>query len=244
MSLNWSIVLGPILITVLIAAYWFIWRGKMTGGVYSIEWLPLRDAVIAWFLVVGTDLLLVLRKTAQRPSLSIGRHAIAVGVLAGILVVHYGVRAAFKGKPYGLFYTILIWFYGRPLRLAATALAIILICGALYALIGVASGSGERVVVQDQDGGIVSIHEQPCLETSFRTVGAPALLQGLYLSVVTFTTLGYGDVRPLRGSRLVAAIEAALGFFIFSILISLLVSRFNDDVFKSVIERTLGKGPR
>ena len=41
----------------------------------------------------------------------------------------------------------------------------------------------------------------------------------LYTSVITFTTLGYGDVHPLGWSRLFASIEAVIGIFITALFI-------------------------
>ena len=48
----------------------------------------------------------------------------------------------------------------------------------------------------------------------------------VYCSLVTFTTLGYGDFRPRAGWRLVAAIEAAVGAFMIAIFVVTLSHRF------------------
>ncbi len=50
-------------------------------------------------------------------------------------------------------------------------------------------------------------------------------LQSLYFSVVTFTTLGYGDIIPLGISRLFAGIEALLGGFILAIFVVVFVKK-------------------
>jgi Ion channel len=42
----------------------------------------------------------------------------------------------------------------------------------------------------------------------------------LYFSVVTWTTLGYGDFRPTPGARLAAASEAMVGYIAMAVLIS------------------------
>ncbi len=52
----------------------------------------------------------------------------------------------------------------------------------------------------------------------------PAPFDYLYFSVVTFTTLGYGDFRPTEASRVFAAMEALLGYVILGIFVSLLVT--------------------
>jgi uncharacterized protein YjbI with pentapeptide repeats len=46
-----------------------------------------------------------------------------------------------------------------------------------------------------------------------------AMSKGLYFSMMTFTTLGYGDIQPVGFSQMFATVEAALG----AILIALLV---------------------
>ena len=43
----------------------------------------------------------------------------------------------------------------------------------------------------------------------------------LYFSIVTWTTLGYGDLRPSLDSRFYAAIEALLGYIYMGILVGL-----------------------
>ncbi len=44
-------------------------------------------------------------------------------------------------------------------------------------------------------------------------------LEFLYFSVVTFTTLGYGDYHPVGGGKIVASIEALLGIFFIALFI-------------------------
>jgi prepilin signal peptidase PulO-like enzyme (type II secretory pathway) len=45
-----------------------------------------------------------------------------------------------------------------------------------------------------------------------------------YFSVVTWTTLGYGDLSPVDPLKLVAAFEALLGYIYMAILIGLLMN--------------------
>ena len=49
-----------------------------------------------------------------------------------------------------------------------------------------------------------------------------SLKTSVYFSTVTFTTLGYGDFRPVEEARMFAAIEALLGYIYLSLLVSLL----------------------
>jgi hypothetical protein len=44
----------------------------------------------------------------------------------------------------------------------------------------------------------------------------------LYFSIVTWTTLGYGDVRPTANARMVAASEAVLGYLFIGVYVGIL----------------------
>ena len=52
-----------------------------------------------------------------------------------------------------------------------------------------------------------------------------ALVNSLYFSVVTFTTLGYGDITPLGYSRLIAAFEAFCGSFSLALFVVVFVKK-------------------
>ncbi len=47
----------------------------------------------------------------------------------------------------------------------------------------------------------------------------------LYFSIVTWTTLGYGDLRPSESARLAAAAEAMLGYVAMAVFIGLLLAQ-------------------
>jgi voltage-gated potassium channel Kch len=49
-------------------------------------------------------------------------------------------------------------------------------------------------------------------------------VSGLYFSIVTFTTTGYGDYHPQDSGRLLAASEALAGYIFFGLFVSLLSS--------------------
>lgn len=50
----------------------------------------------------------------------------------------------------------------------------------------------------------------------------------LYFSVVTWTTLGYGDFKPLPDYRLFAALEALLGYVYMGLIVGILASVFKE----------------
>lgn len=100
--------------------------------------------------------------------------------------------------------------YGeRPLRVILFSLSFIVLCGLAYFFIGV-SDAGQLVKVNASIG----------LQENIMS-----LFKGLYFSVVTFTTLGYGDLVPLGYSRLVAAIEAFAGSFTLALFVVVFVKK-------------------
>ncbi len=97
-------------------------------------------------------------------------------------------------------YIIVTW------RIATTMILAIAVAACLYAL---ASGFGLGDLLQPSATGVpVSI---------FDGGFGLGLFRCLYFSVVTFTTLGYGDVQPVGASRLISMVEAMLGIFLMSL---------------------------
>mmetsp|Transcript_12964 Transcript_12964/g.15583 ORF Transcript_12964/g.15583 Transcript_12964/m.15583 type:complete len:160 (-) Transcript_12964:250-729(-) len=47
-----------------------------------------------------------------------------------------------------------------------------------------------------------------------------------YFSIVTFTTLGYGDLQPIEQIRLIAAYQALLGYLFLGMLVGLVAGAF------------------
>lgn len=102
---------------------------------------------------------------------------------------------------------ILMYFYKglsnygeSPLRVLGWGTLIILLCAVLYFVFGLNIPKSEDVSV----------------------------LAYLYYSVVTFTTLGYGDFSPLVGvSRFISAAQAILGLFFTSLFLVTFVRKFS-----------------
>ena len=95
----------------------------------------------------------------------------------------------------------LIWGYGeRPFRTFLVALFIITVSAALYALSGQIRTSGE--------------------------IRPISLLEGLYMSVITYTTVGFGDYLPVGWTRGWAMLEALSGIFFAPLFLVALTRRY------------------
>ena len=100
--------------------------------------------------------------------------------------------------------------YGElPLRVLSFSLIIILFCGILYNIIGLGDAGGYL-------GWQVGVGLKQNLLT---------LLECLYFSIITFTTLGYGDLVPVGYSRVVAAVEAFVGAFTIALFVVVFVKK-------------------
>ena len=100
--------------------------------------------------------------------------------------------------------------YGEaPLRIIGLSMAIIFICAVIYAFTGLSFQDNVQAVNTSQ-----SLEQNISLFAS-----------SLYYSVVTFTTLGYGDFTPVGISRAIAAIEAFTGSFTIALFVVVFVKK-------------------
>jgi uncharacterized protein YjbI with pentapeptide repeats len=100
--------------------------------------------------------------------------------------------------------------YGeKPLNVISFSMSLIFICSLFYFSLGVMA-----------DGALTALNFKNSLEQNFYDFASC-----LYFSVVTFTTLGYGDITPLGGSRIVAAIEAFTGSFTLALFVVVFVKK-------------------
>lgn len=95
-------------------------------------------------------------------------------------------------------------------RVIAFSLGVILLCAGLYFLIG----------VHGRDGATLALNLSAGLGTNVLN-----LLTCVYYSVITFTTVGYGDITPYGVSRLVAMLEAFTGAFSISLFVVVFVRK-------------------
>ena len=100
--------------------------------------------------------------------------------------------------------------YGEsPLRIIGISMLFILLCAGIYTFTGVSI-----------DGQFHIYDNQASLYNNFLL-----FISCLYYSVVTFTTLGYGDITPMGVSRAIAAIEAFTGSFTIALFVVVFVKK-------------------
>jgi len=100
--------------------------------------------------------------------------------------------------------------YGeRPFRVVLFSAALVLGCAFLYFFTGINDQTG--IIAFDAGAGLAE--------------NVLTFLNMLYFSVVTFTTLGYGDMSPVGISRVIAASEAFLGAFVLALFVVVFVKK-------------------
>ena len=126
-------------------------------------------------------------------------------------------------KPPNLWATIVdVW--RQVWKLVGVFIGIIFVCGMLF-YFGTPHGWG--------------------IQPTFPGSGVPnvpvqiGFLDCIYFSVVTITTLGYGDYRPESYGRFIAAFEVLGGIVLMGIFVSQLVSRHQDRMTKRLVHGQL-----
>jgi hypothetical protein len=78
---------------------------------------------------------------------------------------------------------------------------------------------------------------------NYPTGSEPGYLDCLYFSIVTISSLGYGDIRPVGIARFACSIEVVLGLAFFGLLVSRLASRKQDIhlsvIYKDIVRKSL-----
>jgi len=93
----------------------------------------------------------------------------------------------------GLSFSHVLWGHGeRPLRAFFTAILVIIMASLFYTLGFLREG---EIILR------------------------PDFFQSIYFSVVTFTTVGYGDLSPVGFNKIIAIIESLAGLFIIPLFI-------------------------
>ncbi|WP_199608747.1 ion channel [Flocculibacter collagenilyticus] len=100
--------------------------------------------------------------------------------------------------------------YGeQPLNVIKFSLSLIFICACLYFLFGIKYG--DTIIQLDINSNFIT--------------NVSDFFSALYFSVVTFTTLGYGDLTPVGPSRIIAAVEAFTGSFTLALFVVVFVKK-------------------
>jgi len=100
--------------------------------------------------------------------------------------------------------------YGeKPINVIVFSLLLIFVCAIIYFMMGIMGADGEIIFQQ--------AHSLTQNVTSF--------LYCIYFSVVTFTTLGYGDISPIGWTRMTASTEAFMGSFILALFVVVFVKK-------------------
>jgi voltage-gated potassium channel Kch len=114
--------------------------------------------------------------------------------------------------------------YGMsPWRVLATAAFIIVVCALLYPTTG---GLAETVASGGETSTITWSIEDPESTPTFVLVSV--FFRSLYFSIVTFATLGFGDISPVgEFARALAGVEALLGQLLVAVLVFVLTRRIS-----------------
>lgn len=100
--------------------------------------------------------------------------------------------------------------YGeRPLRIVLISALVILLFSFIFFMTGL-SYNDEMIMFSSSASYLENLMD---------------FLNSLYFSVVTFTTLGYGDILPLGISKFFAGVEALLGGFILALFVVVFVKK-------------------
>mgnify|MGYP001142848219 CR=1 FL=1 len=113
----------------------------------------------------------------------------------------------------------MIYGYGeKPWNVIKTAVAIILIFALSFSFIGL--GNPEIIEIYGKIHPIPGTDMRITSEGIVQNTKIMQFSDSLYFSLITFTTLGYGDFRPLEGwGRILAGSEAFIGAFMMALFV-------------------------
>lgn len=139
----------------------------------------------------------------------------------------YTQKTLKKGIKRGLMF--LFWLVARygesPGRVACWAIALIVLCSFVYMGAGVNPPGGTNALT------CLSLAPESvfrCEAISPTNITEVSYWSHLYYSVVTFTTLGYGDFSPQEGiSRFVSAFQAVMGLILTSLFLATFVKKYS-----------------
>lgn len=102
--------------------------------------------------------------------------------------------------------------YGEsPVNVIGFSMALIFVCAILFFIFGIQGGDGV-IQLSLSNNFMENIND---------------FFAAIYFSVVTFTTLGYGDIQPIGFSRFIATVEAFVGSFALALYVVVFVKKNN-----------------
>jgi uncharacterized protein YjbI with pentapeptide repeats len=113
-----------------------------------------------------------------------------------------------------MLYKSLCGYGERPVRVIGASLVIILLGATLFFFCGIEHFDGSVYAT-----GRASIIQYPFNISGIKSASLEDFGYCVYYSVVTFTTLGYGDIHPLGLSHVFAAIESFIGAFFIALFV-------------------------
>ncbi|NFO84654.1 Ion channel protein [Clostridium botulinum] len=116
-------------------------------------------------------------------------------------------------KIYALLFKYLTGYFINPIKIILICTIIIIVSSIFYLFTGI-SVDNTRIILYD-------VHNILSLKIT-------DLLKAMYLSVTTFSTLGYGNIIPIKYGEVVASIEMLLGAIYISIFTGTIFKRYID----------------
>lgn len=156
-----------------------------------------------------------------------GQRSVALGIVALALLLYW--LGAFKIVPFSsegalllflVFYGLLIYAFVRQLlQSVEVTSSVIFATLCLYLIIGLFWGTGYALLAELQDGAFSG--------NLLENAGTSQLHLFHYFSMVTLTTLGYGDITPQTpGAASLCQMEAIVGQFYTAVLVAWLVGTY------------------
>jgi len=156
-----------------------------------------------------------------------GQRSIALGLVAAALVLYW--LGVFKIVPFSAegalvlflsFYGLLIFAFIKQLLRATTVTGeVIAATLCLYLIIGLFWGAGYTLLAQLNEGAFSGALLENAATSRLHLFN--------YFSMVTLTTLGYGDITPqIPGAASLCQMEAIVGQFFTAVLVAWLVGTY------------------
>lgn len=119
-------------------------------------------------------------------------------------------RNKFSAERIMLKFVDLFCGYGeKPMNVIVFSMALILLSAFAFYFLGV-----------DSENGVIQFNTNHSFSQNLQDLGS-----AIYFSVVTFTTLGYGDIHPHGLARVVATLEAFIGSFALALYVVVFVKK-------------------